>query len=304
MHAERRNPTYLPGVRIPEPVLITADIGAAVDGARYWIFATPSHALREVAGRAANHVDDDVIAVSVAKGIENETLLTTTQVIAEALAPFPKSNVSVLSGPSHAEEVAAGVPTAVVVAAPDPEIARSVQGLFMSGFFRVYATTDVIGVEIAGSVKNVMAIAAGISDGVGYGDNAKAALITRGMAEIRRLGLAMGADAATFAGLAGIGDLVVTCMSRHSRNRYLGEEIGRGRSLADVESEMQMIAEGVRTTRSVKALAARYGVEMPITDAVYDILFEGKQPAEAVEELMAREAKDEDWYSARVNAAS
>jgi glycerol-3-phosphate dehydrogenase (NAD(P)+) len=149
-----------------------------------------------------------------------------------------------------------------------------------------------------------MAIAAGISDGVEYGDNAKAALITRGMAEIRRLGLAMGADAATFAGLAGIGDLVVTCMSRHSRNRYLGEEIGRGRSLADVESEMQMIAEGVRTTRSVKALAAKFGVEMPITDAVYDILFEGKQPAEAVEELMAREAKDEDWFSAGVNAES
>jgi glycerol-3-phosphate dehydrogenase (NAD(P)+) len=304
MRAERRNPTYLPGARIPQSILITSDIGEAVDGARYWIFATPSHAVREVAGRAAGYVDDHVIAVSVAKGIENETLLTTTQVIAEALAPFPKSNVAVLSGPSHAEEVAAGVPTAVVVAAPDPEIARAVQELFMSGFFRVYTSTDVIGVEIAGSVKNVMAIAAGISDGVEYGDNAKAALITRGMAEIRRLGLAMGADAATFAGLAGIGDLVVTCMSRHSRNRYLGEEIGRGRSLADVESEMQMIAEGVRTTRSVKALAAKFGVEMPITDAVYDILFEGKQPAEAVEELMAREAKDEDWFSAGVNAES
>lgn len=271
MRAERRNPAYLPGARIPESIRITSDLGEAVDGARYWIFATPSHALREVATHAAEYVDDGVIAVSAAKGIENDTLLTTTQVIAEALAPHPKSNIAVLSGPSHAEEIAAGVPTAVVVAAPDPEVARQVQMLFMSGLVRVYATTDVVGVEIAGSVKNVMAIAAGISDGVGYGDNAKAALITRGMAEIRRLGLAMGADAATFAGLAGIGDLVVTCMSRHSRNRYLGEQIGRGRSLDEVQSEMQMIAEGVRTTRSLKALAARYDVEMPISDSVYDI---------------------------------
>lgn len=297
MREERHNPTYLPGAHIPESVFITSDLDEAVDGARFWVFATPSHAVREAGKRAAPHVTDDVIAISVAKGIENETLLTTSQVLSEVLTDLPRSRIAVLYGPSHAEEVADDVPTAVVVAAPDPEIAREVQQLFMSGMFRVYATTDVVGVEIAGSVKNVMAIAAGISDGVGYGDNAKAALITRGMAEIRRLGLAMGADAATFAGLAGIGDLVVTCMSRHSRNRFLGEQIGHGRSLDEVQAEMKMIAEGVRTTRSVKALAERYGVEMPITDAVYDILFQGKSPVVAVKELMAREARDEDWLA-------
>ena len=297
MREERHNPTYLPGAFIPESVEITSDIGSAVESARYWVFATPSHAVREAAAHVAPRVQPNTVVVSVAKGIENETLYTTSQVLGEVLTDVPKPRISVLYGPSHAEEVAGGVPTAVVVAAPDPDVAREVQQVFMSNMLRVYATTDIVGVEIAGSVKNVMAIAAGISDGVGYGDNAKAALITRGMAEIRRLGLALGADAATFAGLAGIGDLVVTCMSRHSRNRYLGEQIGLGKTLQEVMSEMKMVAEGVRTTRSVKALAERQQVEMPITDAVYDILFEGKQPAVAVRELMARQARDEDWLS-------
>ncbi len=301
MREERHNPTYLPGAHIPESIRITADLADAVKDAKFWVFATPSHALRDAATLLASRVREDLVVVSVAKGIETETLLTTSQVLGEALAPMSKARIAVLYGPSHAEEVADGVPTAVIVAAPDPEVARSVQQLFRSAMFRVYSSTDVVGVEIAGSVKNVMAIAAGISDGVGYGDNAKAALITRGMAEIRRLGMAMGADAATFAGLAGIGDLVVTCMSRHSRNRHLGEQIGKGRSLEDIMEEMKMVAEGVRTTKAVYAMAERFGVEMPITTAVYDILFNDKPPAEAVRELMAREVRDEDWLSPYAN---
>jgi len=303
MSAERANPTYLPGARIPESVIVTSDIRTAVAGADFVVFATPSHALRDAAALVAPHIGTNACVVSVAKGIENGTLMTSSQVLADVMGGVPRSNIAVLYGPSHAEEVVAGVPTAVVVASPDPEVARKVQGLFMVRHFRVYATTDIVGVEIAGSVKNVLAIAAGISDGVGFGDNAKAALITRGMAEMRRLGLAMGADSVTFAGLAGIGDLVVTCMSRHSRNRYLGEQIGRGRSLEEVQSEMKMIAEGVRTTRAVSELARRYDVEMPITDAVHDILFDGKRPADAVAELMSREARDEDWYLPNATAA-
>ena len=200
----------------------------------------------------------------------------------------------VLYGPSHAEEVAAGLPTTLVAAAVSMHVAEQIQAIFMTSRLRVYVNDDVIGVEIGGSVKNVMAIAAGISDGIGYGDNGKAAIITRGMAEIQRLGVAMGARPSTFAGLAGIGDLVVTCTSRHSRNRYLGEQIGQGKSLDEVQSEMQMVAEGVRTTASVRALAHRYRIEMPITEAVYAILFEEKKPADAVRELMNRSAKQED----------
>ncbi|MEZ4696147.1 MAG: NAD(P)H-dependent glycerol-3-phosphate dehydrogenase [Rhodothermales bacterium] len=296
MQAARRNPTYLPGIHITDTIDISADLEWVVDTADFWVIATPSHAVRSVAERLSTFTRDDLVVVSVAKGIENDTLLTTSQVLSRTLVDLPKSNIAVLYGPSHAEEVATNVPTAVVVASHNLETARKVQGLFMSERLRVYINRDLIGVEISGSVKNVMALAAGMADGIGYGDNAKAALLTRGMAEIRRLGMAMGADPTTFSGLAGIGDLVVTCNSRHSRNRYVGEQIGKGRTLHQVQSEMDMVAEGVLTTRSTRALARKYNVEMPITEAVYGILFENKKPREAVYELMTRSPKHEDQF--------
>lgn len=295
MRQTRHNPTYLPDVTIPASVRITSDLEAAATAADVWVLATPSQAVRDLAERLCTYARADLIVVSLAKGIENRTLKTTTQVASEVLDAVPPTQIGVLYGPSHAEEVAEGKPTTVVAAAPTAEIAERIQAVFMTPRLRVYVNTDVIGVEIGGSVKNVLAIAAGISDGVGYGDNAKAALITRGIAEIRRLGLAMGALPSTFAGLAGIGDLVVTCMSRHSRNRYLGEQIGRGKTLDEVEAEMSMVAEGVRTTQSVRDLARRHHIEMPITEAVYAILFEQKNPDEAVDELMTRSAKRENW---------
>lgn len=296
MARARHNPSYLPDAIIPDAVRITSHLAEAATRKDVWVMAMPSHAERALAERAASFATEHLIVVSVAKGIENESLLTTTQVLGEVLTPPVSSDrIGVLYGPSHAEEVAAGLPTTIVAAAPSMAVAEAIQTVFMTPRLRVYVNDDVIGVEIGGSVKNVMAIAAGIGDGIGYGDNGKAAIITRGMAEIQRLGVAMGASPATFAGLAGIGDLVVTCTSRHSRNRFLGEQIGQGKTLEQVQSEMQMVAEGVRTTASVQALARRYDIEMPITEAVYAILFEGKKPADAVHELMTRSAKQEDW---------
>ena len=295
MQEERHNPTYLPDAVIPDSVLVTSNLGEAIEGREIWVIATPSQQVRSIAERLQAAADRSRVVVSVAKGIENGTLLTTTGVLREVLTSADPTKLAVLYGPSHAEEVASGSPTAVVVASRDKETANRLQGLFMSPRLRVYANDDLIGVEIAGSVKNVLAIAAGISEGVGYGDNAKAALITRGISEIRRLGCAMGARATTFSGLAGIGDLVVTCTSRHSRNRAVGVELGRGRSLEDVVSHMSMVAEGVRTTESVYQLSRRLGVEMPITEAVYSILFDLKPPRSAVHDLMNRSAKHEDW---------
>lgn len=298
MATHRHNPTYLPDAVIPDALHITSDLEEASLQKFLWLIATPSHAVRSLAEKLAPFAHKDSIVVSVAKGIENETLKTTTQVLAEVLTMVPKERIGVLYGPSHAEEVALGKPTTVVAAAPSIEVAEQIQSSFMTPNLRVYINDDVTGVEVGGSVKNVMAIAAGMSDGIGYGDNAKAAIITRGMAEIQRLGLAMGANPSTFAGLAGIGDLVVTCTSGHSRNRYLGEQIGKGKTLETVQSEMKMVAEGVRTTASVYALAQHYNIEMPITEAVYRILFENKKPADAVRELMTRSAKQEDWLTA------
>jgi len=295
MRAERHNPNYLPDADIPENIVITSDLFEAVSDTGFWVIATPSQAVRSVARKLADQTHDDLIVVSVAKGIENGSLLTTTAVLKECLPGVPRGRIGVLYGPSHAEEVARDVPTTVVAAAHDLSTAEAIQTLFMTPTLRVYVNPDVCGVEIAGSVKNVLAIAAGISDGVGFGDNAKAAILTRGMAEIRRLGVAMGADPLTFAGLAGIGDLVVTCMSGLSRNRRLGELIGRGMSLEEAESTMTMVAEGVRTTASVVELAHQYDVEMPITFAVHSILFENKSPQAAVRDLMMRSAKREDW---------
>lgn len=293
LQRERRNRRYLPNATFPNSILVTSSLDDAVRDATIWVFATPTQAMRSVAEQVAACSQKATLAVSVSKGIENRTLKRTTEIMSEVLTDLPHGAVGVLYGPSHAEEVAIGVPTAVVAAAEEETYARLIQRVFFSQNLRVYVNLDLVGVEIAGSVKNVMAIAAGISDGVGYGDNTKAAIVTRGIAEMTRLGVAIGAQESTFAGLAGIGDLVVTCMSKHSRNRFLGEQIGKGRSLSDIESHMNMVAEGVRTTESVMALAGRHGVEMPITEAVHEILFEGKQPEEAVYELMTRTAKHE-----------
>ena len=286
----RRNDPYLPEAEIPVGVAVTSDLDAAIDRAGLWLIAVPSQTVRAVVAPLADRVDRGLVVVSAAKGIENETLLTTSAVLRDVLPSADPDRIGVLYGPSHAEEVALGRPTSVVAAFPSAAVAAEVQALFMRPTLRVYANTDLIGVEIGGSVKNVMAVAAGMSDGLGLGDNAKAALVTRGLAEITRLGTAMGARPDTFAGLAGLGDLVVTCFSRHSRNRGFGERVGRGETTGEALGHSTMVVEGVRTTESVRQLAERHGVEMPITEAVSAILFDGLDPAAAVGRLMERDA--------------
>jgi glycerol-3-phosphate dehydrogenase (NAD(P)+) len=295
MRQTHHNPTYLPEVEIPTSVHLTSDLEVAAEATSLWAIAVPSQNLRGMASRLAPHVRRGLTVVSLAKGIENETLQTTSQVLDEELSGVSTQKIGVLYGPSHAEEVAHSHPTTVVAAAPIDPQAERIQDAFMTKRLRVYVNTDVRGVESGGSAKNVLAIAAGISDGVGYGENAKAALVTRGLAEIRRLGMAMGASPKTFAGLTGIGDVVVTCTSGHSRNRYLGEQIGQGETLDNIQSDMDMVAEGVRTTQSVRNLARRCDVEMPITEAVHAILFGDERPREMVDELMTRSAKRELW---------
>jgi glycerol-3-phosphate dehydrogenase (NAD(P)+) len=289
------NPTYLPELLIPSSVTLTTDLEVAAQGADLWGIAVPSQNVRKRAEALRPYAGEEVTAVALSKGIENDTLLTMSQVLNEVFEEIPGRRIGVLYGPSHAEEVAEGRPTTVVAAAAAEKAARHIQSRFMTERLRVYLNTDVLGVEIGGSAKNVLAIAAGIIDGVGYGDNAKAALVTRGLAEIRRLGRALGANPQTFSGLSGIGDMVVTCMSEHSRNRHLGEQIAQGRSLNEVRCEMNMVSEGVVTTRSVYHLARQQGVEMPITEAVYSVLFENKQPSQMVKRLMTRSPKRENW---------
>lgn len=293
--AERRNPTYLPEAVIPDEVEISSDADVIARDRDIWVFATPSHTVRAVAENIAHMARTDLRIVSLAKGIENDTLLTTTHVLDQTLPVVPIEHIGVLYGPSHAEEVAEGKPTTVVAAAHSVEVAHEIQRTFMTERLRVYVNRDVTGVEIGGSVKNVLALATGIAEGLGYGDNTKAAIVTRGLAEMRRLGMAMGADATTFGGLSGIGDLVVTCMSKLSRNRHFGELIGKGMSMEEATASMTMVAEGVRTTKSVYELAKRHGIELPITEVVYKVLFEAKRPQSAVDDLMSREAKRENW---------
>ena len=295
VQATRKNEVYLKDVSIPDSIQISANLEQVLESSSIVLFAVPSQSVRSVCDEARRYIKAYQRIVSVSKGIENNTLKLASEVLEDALPDIPKNNISVLYGPSHAEEVAKGIPSAVVVSSYERETAILIQQAFVSQRLRVYLNPDIVGVQVGGSVKNVMAIAAGISDGVGFGDNTKAAIVTRGISEIRRLGVAMGAEPATFSGLSGIGDLVVTCMSGLSRNRYLGEQIGMGRLMDEVIKEMKMVAEGVRTTQSVMALAEKYNVEMPITEAVYRILFQGRKPLEAVNDLMGREAKEEDW---------
>ena len=298
IHRTSRNPTYLPELLIPSSVQITTDIEEAAKASDLWGIAVPSQKLRGRMEALRPFAHENVRLVALSKGIENETLLTMSQVLNDVFEAVPQGQIGALYGPSHAEEVAEGRPTAVVAAAPEEAEAQRIQKTFMTERLRVYISMDVLGVEIGGSAKNVLAIAAGIADGISYGDNAKAALVTRGLAELRRLGRALGADPQTFSGLAGVGDLVVTCMSRHSRNRYLGEQIAAGKSFEEVHSEMEMVAEGVRTTRSVYNLAKRHGIEMPITEAVHAILFDDESPRKMVKRLMTRSAKHENWLPA------
>jgi len=292
---KRVNEPLLPGVRIPDEVEITSELEQVVENAEIIVIAVPSHVVRSLTERMRSFSLQDKLVVSVAKGLENETLKRLSEVILENLPQLNSAQIVILSGPSHAEEVSRGVPTTVVAASESLESAKKIQRIFTTSTFRVYTNIDVIGVELGGSLKNIIAIAAGISDGVGYGDNTKAALMTRGLVEITRLGVAMGANPMTFAGLSGMGDLIVTCMSRYSRNRYVGEQIGRGRKLSEVLSEMVMVAEGVRTTKSAMALAEKYHVEMPITQQVYEVLFGNKDPQVAMSELMSRDLKVEKW---------
>ena len=294
MQQERRNTTYLPDVAIPEAVQITGDLPTALEQADTVVLATPSHALRQLARRLAQEPSwsAERIVVVATKGLEEGTGKRTSEVVVEEL---PQSAEQVLSlvGPSHAEEVALGVPTSVVLAGSAPGVLQSRQELLSTGTFRVYTNTDVLGVELAVAMKNVIAIAAGIADGLGFGDNTKGALLTRGLAEMTRLGLAMGARAETFAGLAGLGDLVTTAISRHSRNRNLGEALGKGATLEEASRANNQVAEGVRTTRAALELAHAYRIELPITQQVHDILFADKNPRDAIRDLMLRTPKSE-----------
>ncbi len=285
LRATRRSPFFMPHVALPDTVEVVRETAPDVDVA---VFAVPSHAMRDVV--AAHTFSPDTIRISVAKGIENDTLMRMTEVIQSVAGPVP---VVALSGPSHAEEVAQDKPAMIVAAGEDEAVCCSIQECFNSDTFRVYTSSDLTGVELGGALKNVIAIAAGACDGFELGDNAKAALITRGLAEIARLGSALGANPLTFAGLSGMGDLIVTCDSRHSRNRSLGERIARGETLDTILGGSPMVAEGVRTTKSAYALAQKTGIEMPITYQVYRTLFEGADPREAIAALMQREPKPE-----------
>lgn len=286
----RENSRYLPGVALPPALRVTGDPAEAAGGATLLVSAIPTQFLRATLARVAPHLPVGVPVVSVTKGVENDTLRRPSEIVAETTGPRP---VAVLSGPSHAEEVARGGPTSVVVAAADRALQERVQRAFGNERMRIYGTDDLLGVEFAAALKNVIAVAAGVCDGLGLGDNAKAALITRGNAEITRLGRALGARPETFAGLAGIGDLITTCTSRHGRNRGVGERLGRGEPIEAILGSMVQVAEGVRTARSVVALARREGVEMPICEQVERMLFAGQRPETALHELMTRTPRPE-----------
>ena len=280
----------LPEVVLPDQIQMTADLRTAMAEKDMLIMAVPSVYVRSTAAKMKEYLRYGQIVVDVAKGIEEQSLMTMSQVIEEEL---PLAEVAVLSGPSHAEEVSRGLPTTCVAAAHRKKTAEFMQSVFMSPVFRIYTSPDMLGVEIGAALKNVIALAAGIADGLGYGDNTKAALITRGIAEISRLGTAMGANPSTFSGLSGIGDLIVTCASMHSRNRRAGILIGQGKTKDEAMEEVQMVVEGVFSAKAAFALAQKYNVEMPIVEQVNKVLFEDKKPAEAVKELMLRDKKME-----------
>ncbi len=287
------NPDYLPGAPIGDRVTATSDLDEAVSGAETVVMAVPSHGYRAVLEGAAGKIGRGVPVISLSKGIEQGTLLRMTEVTMEVLDGHPADVVGVLSGPNLAREVAAGQPAATVVALPSEVEAARLQHLFMSPTFRVYTNPDVVGCESAGALKNVMAIAAGIAHGLGYGDNTIATLITRALAELTRLGVALGGQPLTFAGLAGMGDLIATCVSDQSRNHRVGYGLGQGRALDDIIAEMNQVAEGVKSTGAVLELAERHGIEMPIAAQVGQVLYEGADARDVVPALMTRRAKSE-----------
>lgn len=289
----RTNETFLPGVAVPEGVVARTGLGEVVNGNALLFVPVPAQHMRAVVRAARPYLRPDHVVIHAGKGIEEGTLLRLSQVIAEELPPELHDNIGVISGPSHAEEVARDVPTAVVAASVNDKVARLAQETLMCPTMRVYTSHDVIGVELGGALKNVVAIATGIADGLGFGDNTRAALMTRGLAEIARLGIALGANPLTFAGLSGMGDLVVTCMSMHSRNRRAGMEIGRGRKVEEVLASTPMVVEGVPTARAAVALGRRVGVDMPVAEKLHEILFSGLDPMQAVTDLMTRDPQAE-----------
>ena len=287
---EREHKTKLPGVHISEEIQITGEIQEAILGKDFLVLAVPSPFTRATAKKMSSYVAEGQIIVDVAKGIEETTLMTLSGQIKEEI---PQADVAVLSGPSHAEEVGRKLPTTCVIGATTRKTAEYLQSAFMSKVFRVYTSPDILGIELGGSLKNVIALAAGIADGLGYGDNTKAALITRGIAEIARLGVKMGGKLETFTGLTGIGDLIVTCASVHSRNRRAGYLMGQGKTMQEAMDEVQMVVEGVYSAKAARKLAEKYEVSMPIVEQINEVLFENKSAAQAVDELMLRESKSE-----------
>ena len=290
INLSRENVKYLPGVIIPTNVNVTNDLEEVISNKDILILSVPSHSVREVLIEGKKYIKSNQVIVNDAKGIENGSLMTVSQIVKEIL---PENEYAILSGPSHAEEVARDMPTTVVTASSDRQIAEYVQDVFMTPKFRVYSNPDVIGVELGGSLKNVIALGAGISDGLEYGDNTKAALMTRGSIEMARLGVKMGGNYETFAGLAGIGDLIVTCTSIHSRNRKAGILIGQGESLEDAISKIGMVVEGIRTTKSAYELSEKHGVIMPITEEIFQVLYSEKDVKNSVVNLMLRDKKHE-----------
>ena len=287
------NKARLPGIPFPGGLSPTGDIEEALQGASLVVLAVPSQRMRENVRIMKGHITKGVPILSAAKGLEVDTAKRMTQVISEEIDPAYRHNICVLSGPNLSTEVVHGLPATTVIAAQDTAVAKRAQGIMASATFRVYTNDDVIGVELGGALKNIVALAAGLSDGLGYGDNAKAALVSRGLAEISRLGVAMEANPLTFAGLAGLGDLVATCSSPLSRNHFVGQELAKGRPLAEITASMTNVAEGISTTVAARRMAREYGVDMPITEQVYRVLFEWLDVTEAVATLMGRELKSE-----------
>lgn len=287
---KREHEGKLPGVKISEKIEATSNLKSAVTNKNIIVMAVPSVAIRSLANQVKPFLNDQQIIVNVSKGIEEDTLMTLSEQIEEVI---PNANVAVLSGPSHAEEVSRGIPTTCVIGAHTKETAEYLQDIFMSEVFRVYTSPDILGIEIGGSLKNVIALAAGIADGLGYGDNTKAALITRGIAEITRLGTKMGGKAETFSGLTGIGDLIVTCASQHSRNRRAGFLIGQGFSMEEAVEQVQMVVEGIYSAKAGMKLANKYEVSLPIIEQVNRVLFDKKSPEQAVKDLMIRDGRIE-----------
>jgi len=293
IESHRENRMFLPGVTLSDNLVPTNDIAAAVGGKDLVLIVVPSHVMRATTEKMGGHLHPDTLLVSASKGIENETHLTMTGILAQTVPDIPAGNRAVLTGPSFAREVAAKVPTVVTAAAVDLAVAEKVQAVFSTPYFRVYTNDDVVGAELGGAVKNVIAIAAGIIDGLGLGLNTRAALITRGLAEIRRLGLKLGAKSDTFAGPSGVGDLILTCTGDLSRNHTVGKKIGQGATLKQILDEMHMVAEGVKTAKSVYNLSRKLDVEMPISHGIYGILYDDLDPMEVLEQLMTRDLKNE-----------